>query len=231
KAKNFSSALTSFQKAHELATAAGDEATQKRSAKNGGVAAYMHGVQESKADKAQAALAAFDAGIALAPTFYANYIGRASALKDAGDVETAMQAYIKAAEVSQRAGKMDKRNEMYEQAEGFSARAIAAEDWNQAIEYGNMYLALNPESSDVEYHLAVAYSNLGNDASALEHADKAIALSKGSRSTKAPYFMIKAESLENMQRFEEAVAAYREANVGQYAARAAYKIETLGGTQ
>ncbi len=228
KAKDFAGALTNFSKAASLGNTAGDTKTARSAAKNGSKAAYKVGTSQIKKDQFSEALASFSKGIELDSEFYANYVGRAMALKKSGSVADAMKAYLDAADASSKAGKLDKRKDMYEQAEGFSAKAIAQKDYDKALEYGQMHLDLR-ESAEVHFHMAYAYSETGNSAKALEHADKGIELSKGSRAAKAKLYIIKAESHENLQQFEQALAAYKQANVGEYAARAKYKIETLGG--
>lgn len=228
KAKDYAGALQNFSKASTLGNKAGDTKTARSAAKNGSKAAYKVGTAQIKADKYTEALASFNKGIELDGDFYANYVGRAMALKKSGSVADAMKAYLAAADASSKAGKLDKRKDMYEQAEGFSAQALADKDYAKALEYGQMHLDLR-ESGEVHFHMAHAYSQMNNSAKALEHANKGIELSRGSRAAKAKLYMIKAESHENLQQIAEALAAYKQANVGEYAARAQYKIETLGG--
>jgi tetratricopeptide (TPR) repeat protein len=80
-------------------------------------------------------------------------------------------------------------------------------DYKKAVEYGNKSLACPEPYIWVYRQTAIAYSNLGQYDKALADINKFIALD----SSKDATFTMKAGILEKMKRYDEAVAAYRQA--------------------
>lgn len=227
KTKKYAEAFPLMEQAIEKADTASESDLQviQLAKKNGAIAAYYLGNDQRKDADLEAALATYDKGISYNPAFYANYIGRAQALEDKGDVAESVKAYIKAGEVSEASKKADKAEAMYSKAENIVAVAWGEKKWDDTQAYATAFLETKA-SPEVHYYLASALKESGDAAKAVEHADKAIELAGGDKSK---YYMVKAESLEKLGQNDAAVAAYKQVSGSKYAERAQYKVKELSG--
>jgi tetratricopeptide (TPR) repeat protein len=229
KAKDYEGALTSFLAAKETAEGAGDESTASKAQKYAYRLCYNVGVGYLKKGDMDRAMSFFDRGIAMEPTYYKNYKGKATIYNRQGNVEAAIEAWVKTSEVASQAGELEERRKARKQAEGFVAKAMQDRDFERVVEIGQLHSQF-AETSDVYYYMAHAQNQLGNYESAVEHADKALGLETGSRAARAKIYFEKAEAHKALSQYEDALDAYTQAAVGEFAQRARHEIEVLSGS-
>ena len=229
KEKDYKGALTVFLEAKDVAEAAGDKGTASKAENYAYRLTYNVGLQEMKAGNMEGALQYFEDGIAMEPSYYKNYKGRASVLKSMGQDEAAMEAFVKTSEVATESGELEERSKAMTQAEGFVAQAMAKEDFDAVIATGSKFLEFS-ETANVHFYLSHAYNMQGDYEQAIAHADKALELDQGSRASKARIHFEKAEAFRNTGRYDAALQSYAEAAYGDFKQRAEYMIEELSGS-
>ena len=106
---------------------------------------------------------------------------------------------------------------------------MQAENYSKVIENGTTFLKFS-ETATVHFYLTYANNQLGNYAVALEHADKALALDQGSRSSRAKIHFERGEAYKHTGRMTEARDAYAEAAYGEFKQRAEHEIEEITGS-
>lgn len=229
KEKNYETALGTFLETKEIADAAGDKGTASKAENYAYRLCYNVGVGYQREGDLDKAMSLFDQGIAMEPTYYKNFKGRARVLQDQENEAAAMEAWIKTSEVATAAGELEERSKARAQAEGFVARAMKAENYSKVIENGTTFLKYS-ETSMVHFYLAYANNQLGKYPTALEHADKALALDQGSRSSRAKIHFERGEAYKRSGRLSEARDAYSEAAYGEFKQRAEHEIEEITGS-
>jgi tetratricopeptide (TPR) repeat protein len=229
KEKQYEPALNTFLEAKKMADAAGDESTASKAENYAYRLYYNVGVGYVKVEDFAKALELFDKGIAMEPSYYKNYKGKAAAFKAQGNDAAAMEAFIKTAEVASAAGELEERSKALAQAEGFVAVALQAEDFDKVIETGQLYLQFS-ESPNVHYYMSHAFNMKGNHSKAIEHADQALSLDQGSRASKARIHFEKAEAYKNIGQFQNALDSYSQAAYGDFKQRAEHEMEVLSGS-
>lgn len=225
KSDDYRGALPLLEQAVEKADPEKDAEVIKLAKRNGAVAAYKAGNDYRKENKNEEALKAYDAGIGFAPTFYANFIGRAQALEGLNQNAEAVKAYLKAAEVSVLNKKEDKAEELNAKAENMVAVTFGDKKWEETINLAQAFLE-SKETADVHYYLALALKEKGNAGQAVEHGMKAVELASGDKSK---YLMGVAESYEALNQSDKAIEVYKQITDSKYAERAQYKIKELSG--
>ncbi|MCB9274285.1 MAG: hypothetical protein H6564_09610 [Lewinellaceae bacterium] len=227
KAKDYEKAFPLMVKAIEAADPEADAEVVKLANRNGAIAAYYVGNGQRKADDFEGALATYDKGIEMAPGFYANYIGRAQALEGKGDIEESIKAYLAAGDISEKAKKADKAEQMYAKAENLVALAWGDKKWANTQQYAAAFLE-SRESAEVSFYSGYALKELGHAEKGLVMIDKAIELApEGAETSK--YYMAKAEILEQLGQNDAAIQAYQKVSDAKYTERAQYKIKELSG--
>jgi tetratricopeptide (TPR) repeat protein len=229
KDKNYEGALNTFLEAQDMAEKAGDEQTASKAENYAYRLFYNVGVGYVKEGDLEKALDYFQRGIDMEPSYYKNYKGRAIVYQREGDDAKAMEAFIETANIASESGELEERSKAIDQAEGFVAQAMQAEDYEKVIENGKLFLQFS-ETPMVHYYMSHAYNALGDYQNALAHADKALELDQGSRASKAKIHFEKAEAYRNSGQFDQAKAAYAEAAYGEFKQRAEYMIEELSGS-
>jgi len=229
KKKDYESALNTFVETKEIADAAGDKGTAAKAENYVYRLCYNVGVRYIKKDDLDTALEYFERGIGISPTYYKNYKGRATVYQTKGDVAAAMEAFIKTADVASAAGELDERSKALKQAEGFVAKSLQAEDYKKVIENGNLYLQFS-ETANVHSYLAHSYNELGDYQDALDHAEKALELDKGSRASKAKIHFERGEAYRSIGQYQNAVQAYSEAAYGEFKQRSEHEMEMISGS-
>ena len=111
KAKDYAAAYPLLQQALEIADP--EKETDAKvidlSKKNGARATYSLGSAARKAKEYDKAIEYFNTGIEWMPDYYANHLGLAQSLEGKGDLPAALNAYVKAADLTAQAGKARKR--------------------------------------------------------------------------------------------------------------------------
>lgn len=230
KSKNYEKALNVFQEAEKIAQKAGDKSTASKANSYAYRLCYNVGLGYHKDGNNAKALEFFQKGIDLEPSYYKNYKGKATILKEQGDEAAAIEAYIKTGEVASAAGELDERASARTQAEYLVSKGIKDDDYQSVVKNGDIFLRFL-ETADVHYYMAVAYNHLGKYQEALDHATKALDLETGSRTQKAKIYFEKAEAYKNLAQYQLAVQSYQEAAYGEFKQRAEHEIEVLAGSQ
>lgn len=227
KEKKYEEAQRAFQNASRLASQASDRETSAKADRYVNALYYNIGVLKMKVGDDDAAMKAFEAGIKAEPSDYKNYKGKATLLKKQDDNQAAMEAYMKTAEVARAAGEIGEANKAVLQAEGFAAEAMEAENHDDVIRYGTMFLE-SSESANIHFYMAHVYNSEAKYEPALDHALKAMELEKN-RSDHPKIAYEAALAYEGLAQFDKAVEFFRSAAVGPYKASAEYKIAQLSG--
>jgi tetratricopeptide (TPR) repeat protein len=223
KAKDYAGAFPILEKALAVADPEADAEVVKLANRNGSIAAYYLGNDLRGGDKFAEALQVYDKGIAMDPSRYANFIGRAQAIEGMGDDLAAIDAYIEAGLQSEKAGKADRAPQLYSKAENMVAKAYSGKNWNNTISFAQAFLAKR-ETADVYYYLSQAQLEKGSKDEALANADKSLELAT---EDKNKFYFGKAEILKSMGQKTGAIEAYKMVTGGPYAERAKYEADQL----
>jgi len=239
KAKNYTLSIQKFKEAADGAKAEGDTAVESRA--RGLVAKIEYNLGRALLEKESydQAIEHFNSGITQDPDYAKNYLARASALKKLDRWDDAVTAYQQAMTVgtdnadtqTARAAETAIRDQYIYLASSTLSRSgnrASRADATEALEHLDAMQNYVDADSDTYYYTAEANKVLGNFDLAVEMADKALELHRGSRTDKAKIFFVKGEALMNRGDTAEAKAAFQNATFGSYRASAEHYIETLG---
>lgn len=146
-------------------------------------------------DRAEAALADYDAAVALDARFWGGYFNRAKLRRRLRRFETALADYDAAIAIHSA------------RAEAFAGRAdvlFALERWEEALASYERSLELEPRDADAHCNRGAALAKLGRAEAALSGFDAALAIDAAHR--EAHYN--RGKLLQDLQRREAALAAY-----------------------
>jgi len=239
KAKNYTEAYTQFARAVDLAQKAGDTDIVKSSNKVLAQLDYRNGKKAADADNYDDALTHFNKGIAHLATYPNNYLGKGLALKKLDRTDEAMATFMETIEVSKKASdsKMARAAEsairdhyiyMASSTLSKSGQRATPAQATEAVGYLDAMKQYVEADSDTYFYMAVAQEAKGEFAQAIESAEKALEMHRGSRTDKAKIFFVKGEALMRSGDIAGAKTAFREAAFGTYKAPAEHYIETLG---
>lgn len=238
-AKDYQLALDKFAEAADGAQAEGDEDVERRARKVIAQLRYNFGLAEIKRENYEAAIAQFEDGIEQYPTNAKNYLARGTALKKMDRMDDAIAAYAEAMQVgnangdSQTARKAEDQIRqqfiyMASSALNRTGNAPTRSAAEEALEHLDTLENFVEADSDVLYYRAEANKALGNLDLAVELADQALEMHRGSNTDKAKIFFVKGEALMQAGDIPAAKAAFQNATYGSYRAPAEHYIETLG---
>jgi tetratricopeptide (TPR) repeat protein len=230
KAKDFDAALPLFDQALAAvdSTSETDMKVKQLAGRNGAIAAYYVGNAARKAEDFEKALEAYETGISMNETFYANYVGRAQTLDGMGDDVKAVTAFINAAMMAEKSPKnASKADQFYSKAESFAGIAYGKGEYDKAIELAQAFLE-KKETADAYYYLAASQFKNGAASDAIPNATKASEMAVEMEVEDAgKYHMMQGEIHEALGQTGDAIAAYQKISGGKYAERAKYKIDQL----
>ena len=194
---------------------------------------YKLGLAAYKAEDFEAALAHHEAGSDAYSNYNKNQYGHGLALKKLGRIDEALVQWkavsestgdrktVLAAERAirehfyfQASSAVSKTNPIRSDAERAQAALTASQEY------------LEPDA-DFHYYMAVVHKILGNAATSVAAADKALEMHKGSRSDKAKIWFTKGEALVSIGDTEAAKLAFQNAAVGAYRQSAEHFLESL----
>ena len=240
KAKDYPGAITHFSAAATGAAAEGDADVERRS--NGYISKieYSLGLAQLKAEAVDAALAHFDNGIEKDPAYPKNYLARASALKQKGEIDQAIPAFAEAAQKAAAAS--DSKTErqatdairshyifVASTALSRNGNRTSRADADEALEaLMTLQNFVAEDDADVLYYFAEVHKVNGEYQDAVDMADQALAIHRGSRTDKAKIYYVKGEALVALGNVSAAKEAFAGAVYGSYKASAEHYIETLG---
>lgn len=228
KAKNYEAGLVLMEEALSLSEEGKDDKVIRLAKKNGSVAAYNVAKAKKEAGSMDEALAMYDKGIEFNPEYTSNYAGKASVLEEKGDINAAIEAYIKTGDVY--SDKPARAEKMYNRAQNMVGKLYTSKAYDEGIAAGNVYLALKADNAEVNYYIARCLIEKGNNDEALKYADQAITLATADDGGEAKdkYYIAKGLSLENLGKNADAVSAYKMVSGEKYKKQAEYKIQKLG---
>jgi tetratricopeptide (TPR) repeat protein len=229
KAKNFEAGLPLMEEAVTLAEAEENEQVINLAKKNGSVAAYNVGNTKRKAKMYEEALIAFEKGMEMNPEYPSNFFGKAQVLEAQGEELEALKMHLVAAGKYIESGKAKRGEKITNKAKNDVGRAYVGKNYDLAISLGTAFLEFE-DNAEVHYYLAQAYSEKGDNDTALVHAEKAIDVSAqdDDGETKDKYYYAKGTVLENLGKNGEAVEAFKMITGAKYKKNAEHKIQKLG---
>ena len=137
----------------------------------------------------------------------------------------AVKAYLKAADMTRKAGKDERADKLVSKAGNFAAIAASKKQYDKAVEAAQAYLDVK-DDANAHYYLAVGLKGKGSNDKALEHINKALEMTE---TEKDRAYFAKAEIHEALGQKAQAIEAYKMVKDAKYAERAKYKVEQLGG--
>lgn len=225
--KNYLGAFPLFEESIQLGSEnASDSTTMKTlrlANKNGAKAAYGYALSLRKEKKYDEMLRVAQAGIQMDDDYYANYISLGQALDKTGKTKESVDAYFKAAQLSEAAERSaDKIASLYRN--GF-LKLYKAKNFDGIIKSVEAY----PNAlkvADINYYTAKAQEAKKNSAKAIEYAEKAGELGSGKKVGK--YFSYLGDLYRKATKVDKAIAAYKKVPEGsRYHSQAQYNIEKL----
>lgn len=237
KAKSYDKAYTEFTRAAKLADAADDSDVAQRARKVAAQIDYNTGKQLVAAEKFDEGLKRFEQGIKLYPSYSRNYVGKALALKKLQRDDDAIQAYQDLiaygeenndTEAVREGQKAIRDHYVYLASSALGRRSEpSASDAREALEHLEKLEEFADPDADVVFYRAAAQNALGEYAKAIELADQALEMHRGSKSDAAKIHFVKGEALMYNGNTEAAKEAFRNATFGSYKSLAEHYLETL----
>jgi len=165
KAKDFTSAISSFKQAINGAESEGDATVERQSRGIVAKIEYNLGRALMKKDDYDGAIAHFDNGIDIYPTYAKNYLAKASALKKKGDIDAAMAQFASTIDVAKASSDSKTRrqaeNAIHDQYIYFASSALSRNgarttraDADEALQNLEKLQEFMAADSDVFYYLA-----------------------------------------------------------------------------
>lgn len=227
KEKNYQEGFDAMTKAIELATAEEDEKVIGLAKKNGAIAAYNLGNSFTKAKDFEKALTTYEKGIEFNAEYKANYSGKAIALKGLGKTKEAVEAFVFAGDLYEKAGKEKKANKLFKRGATMIGKLYTSDKFDEAIELGKVFLATKP-NANVAYYIGRAFEKKKDFEKALEFANQVMEFAGDD--VKDKFYMLKGGALEGLKKKAEAITEYKKVKAGsKYEKQAKFKINKLEG--
>lgn len=234
---DYATAHDEFARAAGLAADADDQEIAQRAARNAAIIDYNLGKNLVENESFDQALNHFNSGIALFPQYANNYLGKALALKRLERPEDAIAAYQDLITY----GEENNDSEAIRQGESgireyyvfLASSALgrraepSAADAREALGYLDELETILEADADTYFYRAAANNALGNYELAIELADSALAVHRGSRTDAAKIHFVKGEALMYSGQTAEAKASFENATYGSYRSLAEHYLETL----
>lgn len=225
KAKEYSDALSLLEKAIDMADPAEDQKVLKLAQRNAAFASYYVGNALRKEKKYDEAQEVYQKGIGYSTSVYSNYVGIAQVLEAKGEVVASVKAYLKAADMTRKAGRDERADKLVSKASNFAAVAWGKKDWDEAAAAAQAFIDVK-ENAESYYYMGLALKEKGKLSEALESVDKAIELAEEDVDR---IYYAKGEIHEALGQKSAAIEAYKMVKDAKYVERAKYQIEQLGG--
>ena len=237
--KDYQKAYQEFTRAADLAEQAGDQQVANSANKVVAQLDYNFGLQAMKNGQPEQAAEHFNSGIGRHPSFANNYWGKAQALKKLDQVEEAIATYEQAISAGQEQGNEDLTNKarakirdhyVYLASQALSAENVTSAAADEALNHLSALdeYEIEPDAS-VYFYRATAANAKGNPQQAVNLANQALEVSRGSRTDKAKIYFLKGEALMKLGNSNEARTAFQNAAYGSYKQSAEHYLEQLSG--
>lgn len=225
KSKDYENGLAKMEAALALAEADGNEQIIGLSKKNGAVAAYNLGNTKRKSGDHDGALAMYNKGIEMNPSYSSNYEGIGRTQEAKGDKVEAVNSYIMAAKKATDEGKADRAKSRYKKAETLIGKTYVAKNYDMAIGMAKAYIEGAPANADVNYYMSRSLGAKANYSEAIAAMKTAIELKGDAAPDKYTFYL--AEQLEKSGAKAEAATFYRKVTEEKYKAQAEYRAGQL----
>lgn len=230
-------AYKAFEETIPMAQAAGDNEVIDRSEKILAQLDNMRGTAAFKAENYQQALAHHQKGIEHMTSYAPNHYGKANALRKLDRMEEALPIFQAVMQMDDRKSASAAENTVRGHFIYLASSTLSGSGGTptrssaqSALDYvDEMELYVEPDA-DSYYYRAEALKVLGNYADAIDVADQALAIHRGSRTDKAKIYFTKGEALMLQGSLQGAQEAFTNALFGDYRALAQHYLDELKGS-
>ena len=237
KAKQYAQAYKAFEETIPMAEAAGDDAVVARSSKVLAQLDNANGTKAFKAEDFQGALAHHQKGIEHLMSYAPNHYGKANALRKLDRMEEALPIFQAVMQMDDRKSANAAENTVRGHYIYLASSALSANNGTpsrtgaqSAIDnLDELEMYVEPDA-DSYYYRAEAEKALGNYAEAIDNADKALELHRGSRTDKAKIYFTKGEAMMLQGSTQGAQEAFTNALFGDYKPLAQHYLDELTGS-
>lgn len=189
---------------------------------------YTAGNQALQAKNFNGALELYDKAIAVQPAFAQAYYNKGLALRNLERADEALEQFDRAIQLAQSS----RNNQILDAATNaarnqllVSAAAMKeGKKYPEAIAYLNQALQYKEDDPELHYRLAEVYNLQAQFDSAIESANKALALEKGGPVDRARIWFELATALKYKNNVSAACEAYKNASYGDFRANAEHSI-------
>lgn len=237
KAKKYNEAYAAFETTVPLAQAAGDNDVADRALKVLAQLDNARGTQAYKQDKFQEALAHHQKGIEHDVSYVPNHFNKAKALQKLDRMEEALPIFQAVMQMDDRKSASAAESTVRSHYVYLASTALNSNNANpsrndaqRAIDSLDEMEGYVEADADVYYYRAEALKVLGNYASSIENADKALELHRGSRTDKAKIYFVKGEALMYSGSSQGAKDAFTNALFGNYKPLAQHYLDELNSS-
>ncbi|NNE34423.1 MAG: hypothetical protein HKN13_04265 [Rhodothermales bacterium] len=234
KAKNYTLAYTHYEKAAQMASAAGDESIAQKSHVMCAKLAKVNGTAQYKAEDYAGALATFEAGIAHEPKYMPNLYMKGLTQKAMGNTDEALGTFLAETKGSDnktgRTAAKAIRSHFGAQASAIvSKENISGAEADQALALLDELQTKYEQTPDANslFYRGLALKAKADYASCVNVMDSAVDIHRGGNTDKAKLFFTKGECLMMAGDNDAAKIAFGKAKFGSYAKPAQHFIETL----
>lgn len=235
-AKDYKTAYTKYEEAARGAQSAGDQDVLSMSNRVLSQLDRINGNRALKAKNYDVAKGHFEKGITRNASNAKNHYGLGLALKNLGEIESGMAAFMKAIEIGDSSGDRKTANTArtairkhyyFLASSAVSKSNPSAADGDRALAALEALMEYLEPDADYHYYTAVSHNIKGNNGACITSANKALEIHKGSRADKAKIYFVKGEALMYSGDTEGAKAAFQNATYGSYKASAEHYLQTL----
>ncbi len=235
-AKDYTTAYTKYEEAARGAQSAGDQDVLSKSNRVLSQLDRINGNRALKAKNYDVAKRHFEKGITRDASDAKSHYGLGLALKNLGEIESGMAAFMKAIEVADTPGERKtattartaiRKHYYFLASSAVSKSNPSASDGDRALAALEALMEYLEPDADYHYYTAVSHNIKGNNGACITSANKALEIHKGSRADKAKIYFVKGEALMYSGDTDGAKAAFRNATYGSYKASAEHYLETL----
>lgn len=229
----FIEARNSFADAALGADNASDPEIAQRSRYAAAQIDYKLGTTAYKSDDWETALLHYINGNTIYPAYIKNLYGQGLTLLKIGRVDEAVKALMDVVaapgdrKTSLAAQKRIRIHFISIASSELGKDNVSSEGTAKALDALTTLSELMPPDADVYYYTALAHYENGNSTSAIEAANSALVIHKGSLSDKAKIYYVLGEAHVRLNNVDDAKNAFQEARYGIYKQSAEHYLETL----
>ena len=225
KSKDYENGLVKMEEALALAEADENEQIIGLAKKNGAVAAYNLGNTKRKAGDHEGAIALYNKGIGMNPSYSSNYEGIGRSQEAQGEKLEAVKSFVMAAQKATEEGKEDRAKSRYKKAQVLIGKTYVGKDYDTALAMAQAFNESGEANPEVYYYMSRALGAQSNYGEAIPAMRKAVELKGDSVPDKYTFYL--AEQLEKTGANAEAAALYKTITDEKYKKQAVYRAGEL----